>query len=78
LVVILVLAALLAAVGVLGDRLAVSDSVLLAGWLAAGVAYYQVLRFPRAVVAGIASVRGGYATNQVAVLPTDQRSSSET
>jgi UDP-GlcNAc:undecaprenyl-phosphate GlcNAc-1-phosphate transferase len=50
LILILGLAALFAVVGLLGDALAVSDSVMLAP-ASGGAAYYQLLRYPRAVVA---------------------------
>ena len=51
LVVILGLAALCAAVGILGHTLSVSDSVMVVLWLLAGTAYYQLLRYPRSMVA---------------------------
>ena len=51
LVVILGLAAVFAAIGVAGDMWAVDDGIMLPLWLAAGVLYYQMLRFPKRVVA---------------------------
>jgi UDP-GlcNAc:undecaprenyl-phosphate/decaprenyl-phosphate GlcNAc-1-phosphate transferase len=51
LVLILGLAALCAAVGILGHISGVADSIMVALWLVAGTAYYQLLRYPRAAVA---------------------------
>jgi UDP-GlcNAc:undecaprenyl-phosphate/decaprenyl-phosphate GlcNAc-1-phosphate transferase len=51
LVCMLGLAALYAAVGVVGNVLAIDDSTLLVLWLASGVLYYQIQRFSHGVVA---------------------------
>lgn len=48
LVVILMLAAACAAVGLLGSALRVPDGVMLMAWFAAGTAYYRLLRRPTA------------------------------
>lgn len=53
LVFMLGLAASIAAIGVLGQLIGVNDGVMLLLWLAAGVVYYQLLRFPRAIVAAV-------------------------
>jgi UDP-GlcNAc:undecaprenyl-phosphate/decaprenyl-phosphate GlcNAc-1-phosphate transferase len=72
------LAASLAAIGVLGHLLVVADSVMLLLWLTAGVLYYQILRFPRAVVAAMRWVRRPYTPDFVGELSTEERSTSET
>lgn len=46
----LLLAAVCAVVGIMGDLFAVPDGVLLIGWFVAGSLYYQMLRKPRVVV----------------------------
>jgi UDP-GlcNAc:undecaprenyl-phosphate GlcNAc-1-phosphate transferase len=51
LVLMLGLAVVFSAVGLIGDMLAVDDGIMLALWLGAGVLYYQLLRFPKRVVA---------------------------
>jgi UDP-GlcNAc:undecaprenyl-phosphate GlcNAc-1-phosphate transferase len=50
LVCMLALAAVCAAVGLVGDILAIPDGVLLLAWIAAGVVYYQLMRNPYLVV----------------------------
>jgi UDP-GlcNAc:undecaprenyl-phosphate GlcNAc-1-phosphate transferase len=56
LVFMLALGALFAIVGIAGDVLIVPDGIMLIGWLAAGTAYYQMLRRPRLVVSSIESL----------------------
>jgi UDP-GlcNAc:undecaprenyl-phosphate GlcNAc-1-phosphate transferase len=58
LAIMLGLAALFAAIGLVGELLAVDDGIMLVLWFAAGVLYYQILRFPRAVVAAVAGPLG--------------------
>jgi hypothetical protein len=77
LVVMLGLAVSLAAVGVLGHLLVVTDSVMLLFWLTAGVLYYQMLRFPRAAVAAVRWVRRPHAPELVGDLSTGEYSPSE-
>jgi hypothetical protein len=47
-------------------------------WLAAGVVYYQLLRFPRVIVAIVLWARRPYAPEFVGELSTEERSTSET
>jgi UDP-GlcNAc:undecaprenyl-phosphate GlcNAc-1-phosphate transferase len=53
LVVILGLAVVFAAIGLVGALLEVDDGIMLALWFAAGGLFYQVQRFPRFVVAAV-------------------------
>lgn len=78
LVFILVLAALLAGVGILGDVLAVSDTVLLVLWLSAGVAYYQILRFPRVLTSTVAWLRRSEMPEYQGEFTAESHSTSET
>jgi UDP-GlcNAc:undecaprenyl-phosphate GlcNAc-1-phosphate transferase len=77
LILILGLAALFAAVGLLGDFLAVGDSIMLALWLLAGAAYYQLLRYPRLVVGVARWVQGRAALPVADNLGSERRSASE-
>lgn len=72
--VILVLAVVFAGVGLLGHALALDDGIMLALWFAAGVLYYQLLRFPRSVIAAVLWLRRRYAPD----LDANSRSTSET
>jgi UDP-GlcNAc:undecaprenyl-phosphate GlcNAc-1-phosphate transferase len=73
LVVILGLAVVFSVVGLMGDLLAIDDGVMLALWLGAGVLYYQMLRFPKRVVAAASWLRR-YPTE----LEAEERSTSQT
>lgn len=68
----------LAGVGVLGHLLVVADGVMLLLWLAAGVLYYQILRFPRAVVAAVRWARRPRAPDFVGDLSAEEHSTSKT
>jgi UDP-GlcNAc:undecaprenyl-phosphate GlcNAc-1-phosphate transferase len=67
-----------AAIGVIGHLLVVADGVMLLLWLIAGVFYYQILRFPRAVVAAVRWARRPYGPEFVGELGAEERSTSET
>jgi UDP-GlcNAc:undecaprenyl-phosphate GlcNAc-1-phosphate transferase len=54
---ILSLAAICAAVGIIGDATSIPDGVLLVAWLVSGVFYYQLLRRPNLLVDVIRSAR---------------------
>lgn len=54
----LLLAALCASIGVMGDFLAVPDGVMMVLWLVAGVVYYQMLRNPKFVAACARRIAG--------------------
>lgn len=77
LIFMLALAALLAAVGLLGHFLAVGDSIMLALWVIAGAAYYQLLRFPRPVVAAALWLQRSTSAEFAADLGNDEGSTSE-
>lgn len=53
----LALAAVFAATGVLGDLYKVSDGFMCCGWIAAGAAYYQIMRRPQRVVRCVLRLR---------------------
>ena len=74
LVVMLGLAAVFAGVGLLGDMFSVDDGIMLPLWLATGVLYYQMLRFPRHVVAAALWL----LRRDLGVLEAEERSTSET
>jgi UDP-GlcNAc:undecaprenyl-phosphate/decaprenyl-phosphate GlcNAc-1-phosphate transferase len=78
LVFMLGLALLFAAIGVLGHVLGVSDDVMLLLWLAAGVVYYQLLRFPRFIVAVVLWARRPHAPEFVGELASEETPTSET
>jgi len=78
LVFMLVLAASFAAIGVIGHLLVVADSAMMLLWLTAGVLYYQILRFPGAVVVAVRWVRRPSAPDFVGDLSVEERSTSET
>jgi len=77
LILMLGLAVAFAAVGVLGHLLDVPDDVMLPLWLGAGVLYYQILCFPRGVIAAVRWVRRPYTPEFVEELSADERSTSE-
>lgn len=77
LIFILGLAALFAAFGVLGHILPISDGVMLLMWLSAGVAYYQLLRFPRAVAAVVLWIGAPHAPQFIDELHAEERSTFE-
>lgn len=54
---IVLLGALSGLVGIVGSALLVPDGIMLLGWFAAGLLYYQMLRQPRLVVGLIGSVK---------------------
>ena len=79
LAVLLGLAAACAAVGLVGDILDIDDGFMLPLWLAAGVLYYQMLRFPQRVVAAVMWLPRRFAPERYArELPAEQGSSLET
>lgn len=57
LVFMLVLAAVFAATGVLGDFYKVSDGFMCCGWISAGIMYYQIMRRPKLVVRCVLRLR---------------------
>jgi UDP-GlcNAc:undecaprenyl-phosphate/decaprenyl-phosphate GlcNAc-1-phosphate transferase len=57
LVVMLALAAGLAGVGLAGHVAGVPDGLMFAGWLASGLLYYRMIRFPRQVVLLVTALR---------------------
>jgi hypothetical protein len=63
---------------VLGQVLGVPDAVMLLLWLAAGVVYYQLLRFPRAIVAVVQWARRPHAPDFVGKLGNEESPTSET
>ncbi len=74
LAIILGVAVVFAAVGLIGDLFAIDSGIMIVLWLAAGVFYYQLLRFPHAVIAAVSWLP--YAPT-VAV-DAEKRSRSET
>jgi UDP-GlcNAc:undecaprenyl-phosphate GlcNAc-1-phosphate transferase len=68
LVFLLICAGVMAAVGVVGNAMAVPDSVMCIGWVAAGVLYYQAMRHPRPVVRIVQGLNpwAGHATRRPA------------
>jgi UDP-GlcNAc:undecaprenyl-phosphate GlcNAc-1-phosphate transferase len=62
LVIILALALAFAIVGLVGAILVIDDAIMLALWFVAGALYYQMLRFPRAVVSAAAVLSQGRAS----------------
>jgi UDP-GlcNAc:undecaprenyl-phosphate GlcNAc-1-phosphate transferase len=78
LVFMLGLAASFAAIGIAGQLLGIGDGVMLVLWLTAGVFYYQLLRFPRAIVVAVLWARRPYAPKFVSELNAEERSTSET
>jgi UDP-GlcNAc:undecaprenyl-phosphate/decaprenyl-phosphate GlcNAc-1-phosphate transferase len=75
LVFMLGLAASFAAIGVLGQVIGVADGIMLLLWLAAGVVYYQLLRFPRAIVA---AVQWAGRAPELGEIQSEERPTSET
>ncbi len=52
--------ALLASMGIVADRFAIPDGVMLLGWFAAGIAYFKVTRNAKAVVRAVEAVRARF------------------
>jgi UDP-GlcNAc:undecaprenyl-phosphate GlcNAc-1-phosphate transferase len=78
LVFMLALAGAFAAIGVFGHLFGIGDGLMLLLWLAAGVLYYQLLRFPRVVVAAVLWARRTYGPQFDGELNVEERSASET
>jgi UDP-GlcNAc:undecaprenyl-phosphate/decaprenyl-phosphate GlcNAc-1-phosphate transferase len=78
LIVILGLAVLYSAIGLVGDMLAIDDAVMLLLWFAAGVAHYQMQRFPQTVIAPVAAFRRIFSPEFVEQLTTEDEPASET
>jgi len=74
LVVILGLAFAFAAVGLMGDIFEIDDGIMLTLWLAAGVLYYQILRFPRSIATAVLSLQRRSPVD----LTAEESSTSET
>ena len=54
-----------AAVGIIGNAVQAPDVIMCAGWIAAGVLYYQMMRHPRAVLYVIRALRPSTARARV-------------
>ena len=78
LVFMLGIAASFAAIGLVGQLLGVGDGIMLLLWLVAGVVYYQLLRFPRAIVVTVQWARRPYGPEFVGELSAEERSRPET
>jgi|KBSSwiStaDraftv2_1062776.scaffolds.fasta_scaffold112056_2 UDP-GlcNAc:undecaprenyl-phosphate GlcNAc-1-phosphate transferase len=74
---ILGLAVVFAAVGLTGEVLGVDSGIMVALWLAAGVAYYQLLRFPRFAIAALSWLPRPAPPTPPAKVDEEKRPSSE-